>query len=115
MDTTVHPALAPIVVNDIFTKISPGDRDYFRQSRESRGLRTSRPDGTSFAPRCKRSRADLEATLAGQDYFFGVFNYADICLFGTLTRVSRVSDEPLFDAAADLRAWWERMQTCFPI
>lgn len=118
VDNTVHPALAPVVVGDIFDKIEPGDRDYFRQSRESRfGARlediAARRD--EFRPQLQKVLADLNATLAGQEYLFGVFSYADICLFGTFTWVTRVSDEPLFDNAPDLRAWWERMQERFTV
>ena len=118
VDNTVHPALAPVVVSDIFDKIEPGDRDYFRQSRESRlGARlediAARRD--EFRPQLQRVLADLNATLAGQEYLFGVFSYADICLFGTFTWVTRVSTEPLFDNAPDLRAWWERMQERFTV
>ena len=118
VDNTVHPALAPVVVSDIFDKIEPGDRDYFRQSRESRfGARlediAARRD--EFRPQLQKVLADLNATLAGQEYLFGVFSYADICLFGTFTWVTRVSTEPLFDNAPDLRAWWERMQERFTV
>ena len=118
VDNTVHPALAPVVVSDIFDKIEPGDRDYFRQSRESRlGTRlediAARRD--EFRPRLQKALADLNATLAGQEYLLGGFSYADICLFGTFTWVTRVSDEPLFDNTPDLRAWWERMQERFTV
>jgi glutathione S-transferase len=54
--------------------------------------------------------AELEATLAGQDYFFGQLTYADFCLFGTCKWVTTVSDEPFFDNTPALRGWWKRMQ-----
>ena len=118
VDNTVHPAIAPVILSDIFEKIEPGDRDYFRQSRESRfgaTLEDIAAKRDEFRPQLKKVFADLNATIAGQDYFFGVFSYADICLFGTLTWVTRVSDEPLFDKTPGLHAWWERMNEQFKI
>lgn len=118
VDNTVHPALFPVVVYDIFEKIEPGDRDYFRQSRESRlgaKLEDIAAKRAEFRPQLKKVLADLNATIAGQDYFFGVFSYADICLFGTFTWVTRTSDEPLFTNAPGLQAWWERMNEQFQV
>lgn len=118
IDNTVHPALMPVILKDVFEKIEPGDRDYFRQSRESRfGASLEDIFAKQEASRLQfhKALADLNATIAEQDYFFGVFSYADICLFGTLTWVTRVSDEPLFDNAPGLQAWWERMNEQFSI
>ena len=118
MDNTVHPAIAPVILNDIFEKIEPGDRDYFRQSRESRfgaTLEDIFAKQEASRPQFHKALADLNATIAEQDYFFGVFSYADVCLFGTLTWVTRVSDEPLFDNAPGLHAWWERMNEQFQV
>ena len=118
VDNTVHPALLPVVVNDIFAKIEPGDRHYFRQSREARfgaRLEDIAAGREGFRPHLQKVLADLNATLAGQAYFFGAFSYADICLFGTFTFATRVSDEPLFDHAPGLHAWWERMQERFTV
>ena len=67
-----------------------------------------------FSPFCWRTKAvltDLEATIFGQDYFFGLPAYADLCLFGSLKWVTVVSKEPLFDSAPALRGWWERIQS----
>lgn len=118
VDNTVHPALAPVIVSDIFERIEPGDRDYFRQSREARfgaTLEDLAAKRDEFRPQLKKVLTDLNATIAGQDYFFGIFSYADICLFGTLTWVTRASDEPLFDNVPGLQAWWERMNEQFKV
>ena len=36
IDNTLHPALVPVVLYDVFEKIEPVDRDYFRENREAR-------------------------------------------------------------------------------
>ena len=118
IDKTLHPALFPVVVYDIFEKIEPVDRDYFRENREARlgatleDIAARRDD---FRPRLQSVLADLEAVALGHEYLFEVLTYADFSLFGTLTWVTRVSDEPLFDAAPSLAGWWERMQARFEI
>ena len=112
VDRTVHPALILIVLNDIFAKIEPGDREYFRADREKRfgmtleALAAKRDENR---PRLRAVLADLDATISGQDYFFGTLTYADFCLFGTFKWVTTVSEEPFFDSVLALRAWWKRM------
>ena len=113
VDNVVHPAIFPVVVFAIFQKIDPVDREYFRSSREKRlGLTLEQvaAQRAEYRPRLQAVLSQLDATIAGQDYVFGLFTYADICLFGTFKWVTAVSEEPLFDAAPALRAWWERMQ-----
>lgn len=113
VDRTVHPAFFPIVVYDIFTKVDPADREYFRTTREERlgeTLEAVAAKREEHRPELRTVLADLEATISGQDYFFGLLTYADLCLFGSLKWVTVVSAEPLFDLAPALRAWWERMQ-----
>ena len=118
IDNTLHPALFPVVVGDIFEKIEPVDRAYFRENREARlgatleDIAARRDD---FRPRLRAVLADLEAVALGHEYLFEVLTYADFSLFGTLTWVTRVSDEPLFESAPSLAAWWERMQARFEI
>lgn len=112
VDRTVHPACLPVVVSDIFAKVDPADRTYFRTSREARFGMTLEALAAKRAenrPKLQAVLADLDATIAGQDYFFGVLTYADLCLFGTFKFVTAVSDEPLFDSTPALRAWWGRM------
>ena len=118
IDNTLHPALFPVVVGDIFEKIEPVDREYFRENREARlgaTLEDIAARRNDFRPRLQSVLADLEAVALGHEYLFEVLTYADFSLFGTLTWVTRVSDEPLFDAAPSLAGWWERMQARFEI
>ena len=118
IDNTLHPALFPVVVYDIFEKIEPVDRAYFRENREARlgaTLEDIAARRDEFRPRLASVLAALEAVALGHEYLFEVFTYADVCLFGSFTFAMRVSDEPLFDAAPSLARWWERMQARFEI
>ncbi len=118
VDTTLHPALFPVVVYDIFEKIDPVDRDYFRKTHEARLGATFEEIAAKrdeFRPHLKSVLGDLEGVALGHDYLFENLTYADFSLFGTFTWVTRVSDEPLFDAAPALGKWWERMQARFEV
>ncbi len=113
VDNTVHGAMILVLVNDIFANVLPKDRDYFRADREKRFGMTMEQIAAKRdenRPRMYGVLSQLEATLAGQDYFFGVLTYADFCLFGTFKWAATVSKEPLFNNTPQLRAWWERMQ-----
>ncbi len=102
-----------IVVNDIWANIQEKDRPYFRESREKRFSMTLEQIAAKRdenRPKMHAVLAQLEETLAGQEYFFGIQTYADLCLFGTFQWATTVSKEPFFEKTPMLRAWWERMQ-----
>lgn len=112
IDYTINPAVARVIVNNIYAIVDPVDREYFRTTREQRLGMTfaevaARQD--EFRARMYEVLAELEATLLDQDYFFGSLTYADFCLFGSLKWVIVVSQEPLFNATPALRVWWDRM------
>ena len=118
VDTTLHPAFFPVVVYDVFEKIEPVDRAYFRETFEARlgaTLEDIAARRDEFRPRFKSVLADLESVALGHEYLFEILTYADFCLFGTFTWITRVSDEPLFDSAPSLGKWWERMQARFEV
>jgi glutathione S-transferase len=113
VDNTVHGALIRIVLPDIFANVPQKDRDYFRADREKRfGLTLEQiaAQRDEHRPKMRAVLAQLEETLAGQEYFFGQLTYADLCLFGTCKWVTTVSKEPLFAQTPGLQSWWERMQ-----
>ena len=113
VDRTVHGALFPVVVWDIFTHIEAVDRDYFRRTREERlgaTLETVASRRDQYRAQMRATLADLEAAVSGQQYFFGLLTYADLCLLGTLSWVRAVSEEPVLDPFPALRQWWERLR-----
>src|SRR5262245_17740951 len=113
VDYTLNPVIARVIVNDIYAIVDPADREYFRTTREQRlGMTFAEVAAKrdEFRARMYALLADLEATISGQNYFFGVLTYADFCLFGSLKWITVVSQEPLFGATPALRAWWGRVQ-----
>ena len=111
VDRTVHTAVFPVVVTDIFECVDPADRDYFRKSREERmgmKLETAALKRPEFRARMRAVMGDLNLAIAGQEYFFGTFTYADLCLFGSFKWITAVSREPFLDATPALKDWWQR-------
>src|SRR5262249_4023105 len=112
VDRTVHTALFPVVVTDIFVNVDPADREYFRKSREERlgmTLETAALKRADHRPKMRAVLGDLTLAIAGQEYFFGTLTYADLCLFGTFKWIMSVSKEPLF-YTTEFRTWWDRME-----
>jgi glutathione S-transferase len=112
VDRTVHTAVFPVVVTDIFQCVDPIDRDYFRKSREERlgmKLETAAVKRPEFRARMRGVMGDLNLAIAGQEYFFGTMTYADLCLFGSFKWIASVSMEPLLEATPALKDWWLRM------
>jgi glutathione S-transferase len=112
VDRTVHTAVFPIVVADIYANIDPVDREYFRKSREERlgmTLEATVAKRPESRPRMRAVLGDLNLAISGQEYFFGTLTYADLCLFGTFKWIMSVSKEPLF-FTTDFRAWWDRLE-----
>lgn len=113
VDHTLNPAIARVIVNDIYAIVDPADREYFRTTREQRLGQTFAEVAAKQEEYRRKLRAvltDLEATVAGQDYCLGLLTYADLCLFGSLKWVTVVSKEPLFDSTPALQVWWERVR-----
>lgn len=112
VDRTVHTAVFPVVVADIFVNVDPADREYFRKSREERlgmTLETAAVKRADHRPKMRAVLGDLTLAITGQEYFFGTLTYADLCLFGTFKWILSVSREPLF-YTTEFRAWWDRME-----
>lgn len=112
VDYTLNPAIARVIVNNIYAIVDPADREYFRTTREQRlGMTFAEVAARQeeFRTRMYEVLADLEATLLTQDHFFGLLTYADFSVFGSLKWVTVVSQEPLFNATPALQAWWDRM------
>ena len=76
VDTTLHPAFFPVVVYDVFEKIEPVDRAYFRETFEARlgaTLEDIAARRDELRPRFKAVLADLEAVALGSGLIKGVF------------------------------------------
>ena len=103
---------------DVFEKIEPVDRAYFRETFEARlgaTLEDIAAKRDEFRPRFKSALADLEAVALGHEYLFEILPML-ISVFSAPSPGSPESaTEPLFDSAPSLGKWWERMQARFEV
>lgn len=112
VDATVLPAIITLVVKDIYDRVTPEDREYFRSSRERRfgkTLEEAQQGREQRLERLRRSLQPLRLVLGEQDFIAGAAPlHADHIVFGALQwpRVSSpfrllVEDDPI-------AAWFER-------
>ena len=111
---------APImrsILMDIFDRVRPEDRDYFRASREARfGKTLEQLDATrgDYRDAIDKGVAPLRALLTHQPFLCGdAPAYADYILFGHFQTASIMSPE-IFAAPGDvLYDWCEKMRDLF--
>ena len=101
------------VLMDLVDTIDPGDRDYFRTSREARfGKKleeVAAPEAEARAA-LKAELGPMRDTLKDQPFLNGAAPaYADYCVFGTFMWARGVSAKQLLDADDPVYAWRERM------
>ncbi|HTV44976.1 MAG TPA: glutathione S-transferase family protein [Stellaceae bacterium] len=116
-ETVVQPALVALVVLDIWRRVAPADRDYFRRSREERFGRTLEQvveKREARLPAFRESLAPLRRTVERQPYLGGAgSSYADYVVFGAFQWARAVSDFALLAADDPVAAWRERMLDAF--
>jgi glutathione S-transferase len=112
-DTVLNPGIIPFVLSDIFGKIHPKDRDYFRTSREQRFGMTIEAYGAERdkrLPAFRQSLAPLRTTLAAQPFLAGERPaYADYIVFGGFQWARCISPFALLAPDDPVFAWRERM------
>jgi glutathione S-transferase len=116
-DATLLPALARVLVPDVYHVLHPKDRPYFRISREARLGMTIEQLAThrqNHLTELKRVLAPLRATLKGQPFVAGdAPNYADYCVFGMFMWSRCVSDIAIVEPNDPIYAWCERLLDLF--
>ena len=110
---TLHPAIARVIVPDIWRILHAKDRDYFRTTREAAFRCTfealSDAEEESLAA-LRRLLAPLRSTLAAQPYLAGAApNYADHVAFGAFQWARVASPVRLLAEDGPIHAWCERM------
>lgn len=116
-DTRVHPVLARVVMPDLFASVHPGDRAYFRKTREERYGTTledfaSKPAEALVALR--QAFDPVRPVIAAQPFLGGARpGYADYMLFGTFQWARVVSPIRLLEPDDPLYAWREKMLDLF--
>jgi len=116
-DTVLNPGIVRFVLSDIFGKIHPKDRDYFRTSREQRfgmTLEAYAAEREQHLPAFRQSLTPLRTTLMAQPYLAGERPaYADYIVFGGFQWARCISPFALIAPDDPIFAWRERMLDAF--
>ncbi|MBV9786069.1 MAG: glutathione S-transferase family protein [Acidisphaera sp.] len=116
-DSVMNPAIARLILHDIWTVLDPGDQEYFRASREARfGMRLEQVQQDREARRedFRRSLSPLRAVLAAQPWFGGdAPSYADYILFSGFQWARCASRFALLAEDDPIAEWRGRMLGLF--
>lgn len=111
------PALARMLVLDIYQRVAEKDRAYFRDSREKRfgvTLEAAVADREQRLPSFRDSLAPLRLVLKTQPFFGGNSPlYADYAVFGPFQWARCISPFRILDAADPLSDWLQRLLARF--
>jgi glutathione S-transferase len=114
-DRALAPLIARLIIGDIYALLDPGDREYFRTTRERTLGATfedimARRDPAAF----RAALAPLRRVLETQPFIGGeAMGYADYCVFGMFMWARCVSDYPLLAPDDPVAAWRERLLDAF--
>ena len=112
-DRVVQPALAPLVLIDIYAHIAAKDRDYFRSSRESAfgsTLEQISADRDSKVAAFRQLLEPLRMQLQQQHYVAGAAPmYADYIVFSAFQWARAISPFKLLAADDVVAHWRQRM------
>jgi glutathione S-transferase len=116
-DVVLNPALARLLVMDILHHLDPGDRVYFRESREKRVGMTLEAFAADVDGNIKALRNALEplrVTLATQPFIGGESPlYTDYIVFGSLQWARSVGRTRLLETTDPIEAWRGRLLDSF--
>jgi glutathione S-transferase len=108
-EDVLHPAIAPLVVRDIWALLDPKDQAYFRETRErflGRKLEAFAPERETYLAAFKKALTPLRRTLKVQNFVAGTApNYADHIVFGALQWARLTAQTPLLDDEPEISAW----------
>ena len=119
VDTAVHPALFPLLVNDLYERVRPADKPYFQ---ESRAKRIGTTDFAGFQGKAREKgivafRAVLEPArrvLREQAFLAGEWPaYPDYALAGAFLWARIASPIGLLEPDDPIHGWRERMLDLF--
>ena len=110
-EDVLHPAIAKIVLPDIFARLDPKDQPYFRETREKffgmkiEEIATGRE---AYLAAFKSALAPLRSTLKVQNFISGTAPaYADHIVFGALQWGRLTSATPLLEAEDPIIHWMD--------
>lgn len=117
VNRTVHGALFPLIVHDVYLHLADKDKDYFRTSREKRlgtTLENFCADRYAKVDRFRQALAPARAVVAVESFLAGAAPaYTDYLLFGAFQWARCISDFPLLEHDDPLHAWRDRMLDLF--
>lgn len=109
----LHPALARVLLPEIFAILHPEDQPYFRTTREAAfgmSLETLASQQEAALEALYKALKPLSNTLAAQPYLAGAApNFADYILFGAFQWARIISDTVKIPANEPVGLWIERM------
>lgn len=112
-DVSLLPAIAHIILLDVYNQLAPVDRPYFRHTREQRfgqRLEDVVANQTAHVASLREMLAPLRHTLAAQPFLAGkAAAYADYCVFGMFMWARCVSTVELPDRDDPVYAWRDRL------
>jgi glutathione S-transferase len=116
-DVVLNAALARLLVLDILNQLEPGDRAYFRESREQRLGRTLEAfaaDGAGNLAALRNALEPLRVTLAVQPFIGGEAPlYTDYIVFGSLQWARSIGHTRLLEPGDPVEAWRARLLDAF--
>ncbi|MBL6946234.1 MAG: glutathione S-transferase N-terminal domain-containing protein [Rhodospirillales bacterium] len=116
-DRVVNRGIFPLIIQDIFERIAPADRDYFRQSREKTWgdtIENVQKNRNRRVLRFRESLDPLRATLNEHPFVSGeAAGYADCIVFGGFQWARIMSDFKLLEIDDPVYAWRDRMMKGF--
>lgn len=112
-DTVLHPAIARLILRDVFDRVHAKDRTYFRQSREERYGQTLEQvvaDRDKNLPAFRARLSPLRVALQGQPFLAGTSPLqADYIVFGSFQWARATSAFELLATDDVVHAWREHM------
>ncbi|NJM33429.1 MAG: glutathione S-transferase family protein [Rhodomicrobium sp.] len=112
-DTTLHPALRPLIMLSVFEVTAEKDKAYFRKSREElfgKPLEQLCPDRAAAKDNLLKVLTPVESTLKEFAFLGGDEpNYSDYIVFGSLQWANVVAPDPVLTPGSAVANWFERM------
>jgi glutathione S-transferase len=116
---TVHAGMFPMIVADMYARVRPQDRDYFR---ESRGKRLGTEDFASLQATARASRLEpfrqslepLRLQLKASPFVSGAYpGFPDYIVAGAFLWARCVTPFPVLEAGDPVLAWCDRMRDLY--
>ena len=116
-ETILHPAIAPVVLGDIYRRLAPKDQPYFRQTREAmfkRSIEEMDADRPAAMEKLHATLKPLYRLLSTQSFIAGdAPNWADHIVFGALQWGRLMSATPLLPEDDPIVDWMDRVLSTY--